>query len=197
MPSPRGVEVSKDNTTNVATSSANLPEEAEQPGATEKEKNANQGVAPDAMKPPTTAQDPPAEKEAPKTMEIILATMPLSAKFDPASQDPEASEATSTQPINGPSKEKLVIKKKQALVQFFFSCYLFLLFLLLLLATSVLIPKVCKKVAYFVLYLPCLKALINESYVYFLSSYDSHFDIDITSSYLKLNKRNNEVKPPA
>ena len=84
-PGGGGAELSKDNITNVATSSANLPEKVEQPGATEKEKNANQGVAPDAMKPPTTAQDPSVEKEAPKTMEIILATMPLPAKSDPAS----------------------------------------------------------------------------------------------------------------
>ena len=60
--------------------------------------------------------------------------------------------------------------------------------------TSVLIPKVCKEVAYFVLNLPCFKALIRESCVYFLSSYDSHFDVDIISSHLTLNKCNNEVK---
>ena len=52
---PEVVEVSKDSTTNVTTSSANLSEEAEQPGATEKEKNTNQRVAPDAMKPSTTS----------------------------------------------------------------------------------------------------------------------------------------------
>ena len=63
-----------------------------------------------------------------------------------------------------------------------------------LLATSILIPKVCKEVAYFILNLPCFKALINESYVYFLSSYVSHSDVDIISSYLTLNKRNNKVK---
>ena len=63
-----------------------------------------------------------------------------------------------------------------------------------LLATSILIPKVCKEVAYFILNLPCFKALINESYVYFLSSYVSHSDVDIISSYLTLNKCNNEVK---
>ena len=63
-----------------------------------------------------------------------------------------------------------------------------------LLATSILIPKIFKEVAHFVLNLPCFKALINESYVYFLSSYVSHSDVDIISSYLTLNKRNNEVK---
>ena len=105
-------EVSKDSTTNVTTSSTNLSEEAEKPGATEKEKNANQGVAPDAMKPRTTSQDPPVEKEASKTMEIVLGSLPLLAKFDPASKGPKASEAVSTQPIGGPPKEKLIIKKK-------------------------------------------------------------------------------------
>ena len=55
---PEGVEVSKDSTTNVTTSFANLSEEAKQPRAIEKEKNANQGVALDAMKPPTPTQDP-------------------------------------------------------------------------------------------------------------------------------------------
>ena len=63
-----------------------------------------------------------------------------------------------------------------------------------LLATSILIPKVCKEVAYFIPNLPCFKALINESYAYFLSSYVSHSDVDIISSYLTLNKCNNEVK---
>ena len=104
--------MSKDSTTNVTTSFANLSEEAKQPRAIEKEKNANQGVAPDAMKPPTPTQDPPIEKEASKTMEIILASLPLPAKSNLASKGPESSEATSTQPIKGPSKEKLLIKKK-------------------------------------------------------------------------------------
>ena len=46
--------------------------------------------------------------------------------------------------------------------------------------------QVCKEVSYFVLYLPCFKALFNENYVYFLSSYDSKFDVNIASSYLTL-----------
>ena len=50
---PEGAKVSKDSTTNVTTSFAILSEEAKQPGAIEKEKNANQRVAPDAMKPRT------------------------------------------------------------------------------------------------------------------------------------------------
>ena len=59
---PEGAEVSKDGTTNAITSFTNLSEEAEQPGPTEKEKNTNQGVASDAMKPLTIAQDPPVER---------------------------------------------------------------------------------------------------------------------------------------
>ena len=64
------------------------------------------------MKPLTVSQDPSAEKEAPKKMEIILATLPLPAKADLANKGPEASEAAFTQPIHGPPKDKIVIKKK-------------------------------------------------------------------------------------
>ena len=89
-------EVGKDSTTNVTSSSANLFEKANWPEATQKEKNANQGVAPDAMQPPTTSQDPPVEKEASKTMEIVLASLPLPTTPDPASKGLEASEVAST-----------------------------------------------------------------------------------------------------
>jgi len=61
------------------------------------------------MKPPTATQDPSAEKEVPKNMEIVLSTLPLPAKVDPASKGLEASEA---QPIKALPKEKIVIKKK-------------------------------------------------------------------------------------
>ena len=64
------------------------------------------------MKPPTATQDPPTEKEVPKNMEIVLSTLPLSAKVDPASKGLEASEVASTQPIKALPKEKIVIKKK-------------------------------------------------------------------------------------
>ena len=64
------------------------------------------------MKPPTVTQDPPTKKEAPKKMEIILATLQLPAMADPTSKGIEASKATSTQLVKGPPKEKLVIKKK-------------------------------------------------------------------------------------
>ena len=69
-------------------------------------------MAPNATKPPTVTQDPPAEKEAPKMMEIILASLPLPAKADPASKGPEVSEAASTQHVKARPKEKHVIKKK-------------------------------------------------------------------------------------
>ena len=64
------------------------------------------------MKPPFVTQDPPAEKEAPKKMEIVLATLPLPAKTDPASKVPEVPETASFQPNKASPKEKLVIKKK-------------------------------------------------------------------------------------
>ena len=106
------VEVSKDSTTNVTTTYVNLSEEAKRPKATEKEKNSNQVVTPDAMKPPSTSQDTSTEKEASKTMEIVLASLPLPAKPDPASKGPEVSEVATAQPTGGLPKEKIVIKKK-------------------------------------------------------------------------------------
>jgi len=117
--------VGKDSSVNVPTSSDKSTEEAEHPGITEKEKNANQGVAPDAMKPPTVTQDPPAEKEAPKKVEVVLAAIPLPAKADPASKGLEASVVASTQPIHGPPKDKIVIKKKWFLV---FRCFFIFIF---------------------------------------------------------------------
>ena len=102
----------KDSSASVSNSFDKLVEEAEHLEVTEKEKNANQGVAPDAMKPPTVTQDPPAKKETPKKMEVALATLPLPAQADPASKGPEALEATSTHPVHGPPKDKIVIKKK-------------------------------------------------------------------------------------
>ena len=59
------------------------------------------------MKPPTVTQDPPTKKEASKNIEIILSTLSLPAKADLASKGPEASEASSTQPIYGLPKTKL------------------------------------------------------------------------------------------
>ena len=104
----------KDSITNDLTSSDNPFKVVEQLGVIEKEKekNANQGVAPDAMKPPIVTQDPPTKKEAPKKMEIVLAILPLLAKTDPASKGPEALEVASIRPNKAFPKEKLVVKKK-------------------------------------------------------------------------------------
>ena len=55
------------------------------------------------------------------------------------------------------------------------------LFSFVLLATTVLVFKVCNQVAPSILNLPCFKALINESYAYFLSSHDFHTNVDIFS----------------
>ena len=45
-------------------------------------------------------------------MEIVLTSLPLPAKFDPASKGLEALKVASTQLVGGHLKEKLVIKKK-------------------------------------------------------------------------------------
>ena len=104
----------KDSTANDPTSSDNPFKVVKQLGVIEKEKekNANQGVAPDAMKPPTVTQDPLTKKEAPKKMEIVLAILRLPAKTDPASKGFEALEVASTRPNKALPKEKLVVKKK-------------------------------------------------------------------------------------
>ena len=104
----------KDSTANDPTSSDNPFKVVKQLGVIEKEKekNANQGVAPDAMKPPTVTQDPSTKKEAPKKMEIVLAILCLPAKTDPASKGFEALEVASTRPNKALPKEKLVVKKK-------------------------------------------------------------------------------------
>ena len=102
----------KANPAKVLTSLDNPSEVAEQLGVIEKEVNANKGVTPDATKTSTATQDLPVEKEVANKMEIVLATLPLPAKGDLASKGPEASEASSTQPIKAPPKEKIVLKKK-------------------------------------------------------------------------------------
>ena len=65
-------------------------------GPQKKKITRNQGVAPDAIKPPIVTQDPHVEKETPKMMEIFLASLPLPIKVDLASKGIEASEAAST-----------------------------------------------------------------------------------------------------
>ena len=110
--SPEVAEAGSDSIAKVLTSFNTPSEVAKWPEGTEKKKNTNQGVAPDATKPPTTTQDPLAEKEASNKTEIVLAILPLPAKDELASKGPEVSETTSTQPIKAPLEEKLVIKKK-------------------------------------------------------------------------------------
>ena len=61
-----------------------------------KEVEVTKGVAPDATKPSAAPQDPPIKKEAPKKMEIVLATLPVPAKGDLTSKGLEASEAALT-----------------------------------------------------------------------------------------------------
>ena len=109
---PEVAEASKDSPAKVLTSSDKPSEVTKHPRATEKEKNANQGVAPDATKPSAAIQDPPTKKEVPNKMEIVLATLPLPTKVDPASKGPKALEATSSQPNKAPPQGKIVIKKK-------------------------------------------------------------------------------------
>ena len=106
------VEVSKDSTTNVTTTSIILSKEAARLRATEKEKNSNPVVAPDAMKPPSTSQNPPTKKEASKTIEIVLTSLPLPTKPDLVSKGLEVSEVATAQPIRGLPKEKILIKKE-------------------------------------------------------------------------------------
>ena len=127
-PAPEVAKVGRDSPAKVLTSSNNPTQVAKDPEVIEKEKNTNKGVASDATKPPTITQDFPDEKEVPNKMELVLATLPLFAKVDLARKGPEASEAASTQPIKIPPKEKIVIKKKQFLVQFSLLFFLFLFF---------------------------------------------------------------------
>ena len=76
---------------------------------TEKEVEMTKGVAPNATKPPATPQDPINDNEALR-MEIVLATLPLSAKGDPKGKDQGSSKAAVSQ-SKAPPKEKIVIKK--------------------------------------------------------------------------------------
>ncbi|KAL0010238.1 hypothetical protein SO802_005346 [Lithocarpus litseifolius] len=61
----------KDTLANVLPSSNKLTERAEHLEVIEKEKDAAQGVAPDAIKPSTATQGPPTEKEVSQKMEIV------------------------------------------------------------------------------------------------------------------------------
>ena len=117
------------------TSFNNPSKVAEQPKSIEKEVNATQGVASGAIKPPNTSQDLPVKKEVPTRIEIVLTTLPMSAKGDLASKGLEASEAASIQPIKALPKEKIVIKRNS------FQCSSLFLFL-----TVFFIFKLCNEV---------------------------------------------------
>ena len=114
------------------------------------------------MKPSAATEDPPAETKATKTMEIVLATLPLPAKADPTSKGPEVSEATSTKHIHDLSKDKIIVKKKQFLVQFYLS-------------------NLVIKVTPFVSNQPPSEVLVNENYEQFLYFYDFYISVDIVS----------------
>ena len=103
------VEPGKNSLYKVPPSSSSPPKEVEQPGVTEKEAEMTKGVAPNATKPLATPQDPINDNEALR-MEIVLATLPLSAKGDPKGKDQGSSEAAVSQ-SKAPPKEKTVIKK--------------------------------------------------------------------------------------
>ena len=120
--------VGKANPVEALTSFNNPSKVAEQPRSIEKEVNATQGVAPGAIKPPTTSQDLPAKKEVPTRMEIVLTTLPMFGKGDLASKGLEASEAASIQPIKAPPKEKIVIKRNSFQCSSLFFLKLFSLF---------------------------------------------------------------------
>ena len=75
----------------------------------EKENIINQEVPQDVMKPPVNPQAPPAEKEASKKMELVLASFTVPFQAIPPSQDFEAPNTASQQP----SKDKLSIKLKK------------------------------------------------------------------------------------
>ena len=89
------VEVGQDSATNAPTPHDKPAEEIEHPGVSEKEKIINQKVPLDVMKPPADPQAPPVEKEALEKMELVLASLAVSIKAVPPSQDSEAFDTTS------------------------------------------------------------------------------------------------------
>ena len=99
--------VSKDSITNVTTTSVNLSEEAKRPEAIEMEKNSNQVVAPNAMKPPSTSQDPPIKNEESKTMEIVLASLPMLANLTLRAKALRSRKLQLLSPLEGFQRKKL------------------------------------------------------------------------------------------
>ena len=83
-------EAGQDSATNAPTPLDKPAEETKHPGMLEKEKIINQEVPQDVMKPSVDLQAPPAEKEAPEKMELVLASLAMPLKVVPPSQDSEA-----------------------------------------------------------------------------------------------------------
>ena len=98
------VEPGKNSLYKVPPSFSSPPKEVEQPGVTEKEAEMTKGVAPNATKPLATPQDPINDNEALR-MEIVLATLPLSAKGDPKGKDQGSSEAAVSRQRPRPKKK--------------------------------------------------------------------------------------------
>ena len=107
---PEAAEAGQDSVTNAPTPLDKPAEETEHPGVSEKEKTINQETPQDVMKPPANPQAPIVGKEAPKKMELVLASLavPIQA-VTPPSQGSKASDTASQQP----SKDKLTIKLKK------------------------------------------------------------------------------------
>ena len=80
----------------VPPSSGNPPKVAEQPGVNGKKSEMTKGVAPNATKPPAAPQDPTEDNEAPR-IEIVLTSLPISAKGDPKGTDQGFLEAVVSQ----------------------------------------------------------------------------------------------------
>ena len=107
---PRTAEASQDSVTNTPTPLDKPAEETDHLGVSEKDKTINQETIQDVMKPPADPQAPVAKNEAPKKMELVLASLvvPIQA-VPPPSQGSEAS-GTASQQL---PKDKLTIKLKK------------------------------------------------------------------------------------
>ena len=90
---PKAAKAGQDSATNAFTPLDKPVKETEHPGVSEKEKTINQETPQDVMKPPANPQAPTVEKEAPKKMELVLASLAMPIKaIPPPSQGSEASD---------------------------------------------------------------------------------------------------------
>ncbi|KAK9992518.1 hypothetical protein SO802_027503 [Lithocarpus litseifolius] len=104
-------EVGKDIAANIPTSSGKGSDEVE-PFEEEEKETSGHEVVPNAQIPPSLTQGQPAEKEAEKRMEILLAALPLPAIIEPTNKGQGLPEDVATQTNQPLPKEKIVIKKK-------------------------------------------------------------------------------------